>query len=605
MARMACFLRSLVSSASSLRRRQASGFGAERMILPCLLLLLTFSACAHAPQYTPKGFEESRSTRAQLEASMEPRRWAVVVGINKFDDPSFTPLKWAEDDAKDIAWALRHPNFGHFDRVITLTGSERTTRKAILDELLSLRNDLRRQDTLVIYFSGHGTMEFDKDGNPLLYLVAQDTRVADLFSTGLELNALRRYLTDLKPQRKVLILDNCFAGTGKSRISMSTRRRLEASPTVWQSLEGSMGQSEAVLMASTMGGVAQETDELRHATYSFYLLKALTDELTLADANQDGAVTAYEAHDYARLHTMEKTKREQIPEGYFRVIGRAEMFLSGKPNPERSQDAALVYAYGASRQTNATLEINGRAKGSFPGTVALEPGSHRLTIRDDAGRVLADNRLRIDKGQAWSLGLLLDELQGYRRFFSLNSGGFMQPMGESQVLWGTGAPRLGLTSGYRVRGGLLRGLSLSFDLGWSPTTPELLDVSTESHRTLFDAGLAVVLRRPLGRLQLGGGWAGSMLYVSPVKLADAARFTATTASIAEPWLMLPGGPVLWQGFSVNRQLTITLEERLGVFASSAELSNSAHAQELAWGNSFEAQPINLIPQVRLGVEFGF
>lgn len=574
-------------------------------LVALLLLLLTSVSCVHAPRYTAKGFEESRSTRAQLEASMEPRRWAVVIGVNKFDDPSFTPLKWAEDDAKDVAWALRHPNFGRFDRVITLTGSDRTTRKAILDELLALRNDLRRQDTLVIYFSGHGTMEFDKDGNPLLYLVAQDTRVADLFSTGLELNALRRYLTDLKPQRKVLILDNCFAGTGKSRISMSTRRRLEASPTVWQSLEGSMGQSEAVLMASTMGGVAQETDELRHATYTYYLLKALTDELSLADANQDGAITAYEAHDYARLHTMEKTKRDQIPEGYFRVIGRAEMFLSGKPNPQRNQDAALVYAYGTNRQSNATLEINGRAKGTFPGTVAVEPGTHRLTIKDDAGRVLADNRLRIDKGQAWSLGLLMDELQGYRRFFSLNSGGFAQPVGESRVLWGETAPRLGLTSGYRVRGGAFRGLSLSFDLGWSRTSPELLEVSTDTRRQVFDAGLSVVMRRPVGKFQLGAGWAGSLVYVTPVSLPEGARFTSGTASVAEPWLMLPGGPMLWQGYSINKQLTLTLEERLAVFASSSELSNSAHAQQLAWGNDFESQPVNVLPQVRVGLELGF
>lgn len=580
----------------------------------CLLASGLLSSCAHvapvpipAPEVpepgandlTTKGFEDARSTRAQLEANSAPRRWAVVIGVNHFDDPTYQQLRYADADARDMAWALKSPRFGNFDRVISLMGPDQTSRSNILTELSRLRNDLRRQDTLLVYFSGHGSMEFSADGHPLLYLITKDTRAADLWGTSIELTQLRAFLADLKPQRKVLILDSCFSGSGKSRISATTREHLESSNNVWDSLAMTMGQSEAVLMASTLGGVALESESLRHATYTHFLLKALTDERERADSNHDGAVTAYEAHDYARAHTLDFSKKGQIPEGYFRVIGRADMFLSGTPLPDASRDAALVYAYGNERKSGVRMEVDGRSKGEFPGTISVEPGERRITLTDERGRVVADNTLELSRGQSWSLGMLLEALQGYRRYFGLNLGGFIQSTGDADQLWGAGAPRLEVDSGYRMRGGPLRGLSLAMNLGYSPSWPSSAEVpGLEGPRHMLNLGVTTMLRRNVGHAQLGLGWHGEMLYVSGVSDGLASRLSGTTTSSltplpanAQPWLLLPGGPVLWYGIPLHKDLLLTLEARGNMV--SGDYSRTGEAS------------FNFVPSVLTGIELGF
>jgi len=560
--------------------------------------LLQGVGCAHqASTVSPKGFEAARSTRAQLKAGLEPRRWAVVVGINDFLDPTFDDLKHAEDDAREAARVLSHPRYGGFDRVFTLIGREQTSRDAILFELGRLRDSLRRQDTLVLYFSGHGTMEFSEAGEALLYLVAQDTRADDLWGTGIELGALRRFLSTLKPQHKILILDSCFAGAGKSRWSASVRDRVQKVPDLWQSLSATVGQSEAILMASTMGGVALEDDELGHGTYSYYLFQAMTTELLRADVDGDGAVSAYEAHDYARGMTMRRTDRKQAPEGYFRVIGQAELYLSGEPDPARAEEAALVYAYNDQGHSGLSLEIDGRSKGTFPRTVAVEAGRRQVVVRDADGHPVAQGRLSFAKGQTYSVGLLMDELKGYRRFFGVSTGGTAQLTGPVSTLWGEMTPRLGVTSGYRVRGGLLRGLALSFHGGWRVGRAELGDGvdSQPTTRLVLDAGTSLVLRRSIRKVQGGLGWHATATYVGSLggedPVTSAGGVNAEDFMRTQPWLVLSGGPVLWSAYALMPAMLLVLEAR----------------SDLSWGN-YSGTGIserNSDVRVNLGIELGF
>ncbi len=562
----------------------------------CVLFVAIVNAgCAPHLGVTRKGLEKSNATWEELEPGFAPRRWAVVIGIDDFDDPTFTRLRHARDDAREFARVLASERYGAFDRVITLVTPERTDRRSILFELSRLRGDVRRQDTLVVYFSGHGTLEMSEDGQPRLYLVARDTRLTDLAGTGIDVEALRTFLHSLKPQRKVLILDSCFAGAGKSRVANATRKQLKESVELWSRVAMSVGQSEAVLMASTLGGVALEDDSLRHAAYTYYLLNALTEDRAQADANRDGAVTAYEAHDFARVATMAHTEGEQVPEGYFRVIGRAEMYLSGAPDPEMAKEAALVYAYGGASARGMTLAIDGRSKGAFPRTVAVEPGDRRVEIRDAMGRVVADGRLRFARGQVYTLALLEEELLGYRRFFGMDVGGAIQASGPAELLWGKGAPRLAAVSGYRVRGGALRGLCVSFALGWTPATGgswvDAID-TTQRARNIVDLGTSIVMRRNVWKTQVGVGWHASATYVPAVASESGSRPAAQAEFLpSQTWLLLPGGPVFWQGTEIGRNILATTEVR----------------GSLVWGDYTDVgdQMPNLLITAVAGIEIGF
>lgn len=537
----------------------------EKWLFVSLMLLsigLTLTGCMTAQTARPKGFQETRSTRAELEESFAPQRWAVVVGVPSYRDPTWSRLRFTTNDADEVARVLKSPHYGAFHRIILLTTEELTSRESILTELRRLRSDLRRQDTLVFYFSGHGSLELNADGSPNFYLATSDSRSNDLWGTGIELNALREFLDDLKPQRKVMILDNCFSGQGKSRVASATKARLAGMADPFKGGGQMFGRSEAVLMASTFGGTAMEEDRLGNGTYTHFLLQALTSSSTAADVNQDGAVTAYEAHDYARKHTVEHTTGAQVPEGFFRVLGQAEIYLSGKPGPELAKASALVYAYGLSPGSSVTMSVDGRLKGTFPQTLAVEPGLHRLTVRDLSGRVLADGEAELKRGEVYPLGTLLEELQGYRRFFTLSLGGQAQ-QGFLTPIWGEQGLRVGLSTGLRVRSGALAGLTASFGGGWTGIeSGDWRAYSSDEHRSVFDLQSTWVYRRRLGPVQLGAGWQVQGNFTTAVAASENAGAVAPeTLRLLDRWLTVQTGPVLWQGLALQRNLLLRMEEQ--------------------------------------------
>lgn len=570
-------------------------------LLHATVLLLLLAGCLHADKARPlgsrasesrdKGFREARSTRAELEESFAPQRWAVVIGVPSYADPSWSRLKFATKDADEVARVLKDSRFGRFHRVLIFNTADTTRRDSILFELRRLKNDLRRQDTFVFYFSGHGSLELSRDGTLSYYLAASDTRANDLWGTGIELSALREFLDELRPQRKVMVLDNCFAGSGKSQVGETTFARLRGLQDPFRGASQMLGQSDAVLMASTLGGIAQEDDRLGHGTYTYYLLQALTSSQELADSNSDGAVTVYEAHDFARIRTVERTQNAQVPEGYFRTLGEADMYLSGQPSPALSKASSLVYAYGIERGSGMTLSVDGRAKGTFPRTIPIDPGRRRVTIADGGGRVLADGDLEFEKGRIYPISELMEELQGYRRFLGVEVGGMAQ-RGPAEKVWGSSASRVALTSGYRVRQGAFSGLALSLGFGWTPIyTGEWQEISRDESRTLLDAGARLVWRRPLGPLQAGAGWQVQGSYTSEAApLATSSPLNANALRLLDRWLTLSTGPVLWQGYALNKNLLIGLEERASWFYGSVDGSGAA--------SSFQGS-------LSLGVEMGF
>lgn len=555
----------------------------------CILfaLLCVSTACFHV-NTRPKGFQEVRSTRAELEESFAPQRWALVIGVPRYQDPTWSRLNYTISDAQELARVLRETRYGGFQRVILLTTPEQTTRTHILAELRRLRNDLRKQDTLVFYFSGHGSLELNGDGMAQFYLAASDTRTHDLLSTGIELATLRTFLEELKPQRSVMILDNCFAGTGKSRVTASTLTRLQQVKELFRSFHQLLGRSEAMLMASALGGLAQEDDRLGHGTYTHFLLQALTSSSSAADVNQDGAVTVYEAHDFARNRTVTHTQGTQIPEGHFRVLGQAEIYLSGTPGPELAKASALIYAYGLGPEGAVSISVDGNLKGTFPRTVPIAPGLRQLKIQDVSGKTLAQGELMLKRGHIYPMHEVIDALQGVRRYAGFELG-MQAQAGPLQQLWGSSAMRIGVLSGHRIRTGSLQGLTLGLSLGYTDVRlGEWKTYTTQQQRPVFDTSLRLILRKKLHPVQLGGGWhVQAELTPSVMEGLTEGTIRDPTQQLLDRWLTLQTGPIFWQGISLHHNLMLRIEERILWSHGSLNGSPAASSFQLSTGMGLE------------------
>lgn len=132
--------------------------------------------------------------------------WIVAVGINRYAHPALN-LQFAALDARDIAAALRQSLPLGGVHLTTLLDAK-ATRAGILAELRRLVKLAQPEDTVVIAYSGHGTLT---DGH--FYLVPHDLDPArNVKGQGISDEDLEAVLLPLQAKHVALILDACHSG---------------------------------------------------------------------------------------------------------------------------------------------------------------------------------------------------------------------------------------------------------------------------------------------------------------------------------------------------------------------------------------------------------
>lgn len=491
---------------------------------------------------------------------LEPRRIAILVGVDEYEHPSFPDLSFADADASAMADVVGSPQGGDFDRVVVLTRPETTTRAEILRQLRGVREDLERQDVFLLYFSGHGTLAAAEDGTGRLFLLPGDASPSDLAGTALDLEDLRDFLSGLRAERKALVIDACFHGDGKSVVNPDVAPRVDAllAGTSQTQVRG-LGAGEAHLFASTLGRPAFEDANLGHGVYTHYLVQAMTWGRATADLDSDGLLSAWEAHDFARSRTSAHTSGQQVAEASLRVVGTNDLLLAGDPDARISREKALLFHYGGSGSAFAgnTLVVDGVAKGIFPGTFAIEPGRHHLEIRDPDGRLGTDGYAEFDAGQAIDardLGVMVREdrlIQAFRA----GAGGGPPAWGP---LFGDGFVAIELQTALLAPRGKARGLGagVTVGAGISPTRRDL-DRLLQSGRGVFWLAGDVGWGRDLRRFRWRATWQLRATLVPVARLDETALRPEETG-----WLFLSTGPCLHAGVIVDRRLSFVVASAL-------------------------------------------
>ncbi|CAN5325472.1 hypothetical protein BH11CYA1_BH11CYA1_21150 [soil metagenome] len=138
-------------------------------------------------------------------------KWAIVVGISNFKDPSIN-LKYAAKDATDFRnFLIAKENF-KADHVLLLTDADATKAKIISKLGDGWLGKLAHKDDLVlVYVSSHGSASQEEVG--VNFLVSHDTDKYKLISTGLPMQWLTKIIQEqVKASRVVVILDVCHSG---------------------------------------------------------------------------------------------------------------------------------------------------------------------------------------------------------------------------------------------------------------------------------------------------------------------------------------------------------------------------------------------------------
>jgi S1-C subfamily serine protease len=227
----------------------------------------------------------------RLGAQTPPgKRYAVLVGINRYEHPNLVALRYAENDVAELADVLRGAGY----EVTLLTGSAgpdlRATKANVERRLRAAVERCRPPDTLVVAFAGHG-LQFG--GEPDSYFCPVDARpFRSEAGTFVSLGGVYREMERSFAGVKVLLVDACRNDPAAAR---GVRARGIDADTAPRPPRG-----VGALFSCSAGESALEDDRLKHGLFFHYLIRGLRREA----ADRDGEVTFEGLSAYVRKQVV-------------------------------------------------------------------------------------------------------------------------------------------------------------------------------------------------------------------------------------------------------------------------------------------------------------
>ena len=210
---------------------------------------------------------------------------AVVVGINKYKDPRVTQLKYASNDAQEIAHLLKHSKTFTAENV-TLLQNEAATRKAVREGVTNTFTSRSSDNNTIalFYFAGHGIVD---EQDKRILLGCYDVNATDPEGASIRLNDIYDLLLSTSAECVIAIIDACYSGhilVGNVDHHSAAERAMQAI----ELLRHKEGKTIAIFAASTSDQAARERPALGHGVFTYELLRGWGEG---AAQEQDGIVS--------------------------------------------------------------------------------------------------------------------------------------------------------------------------------------------------------------------------------------------------------------------------------------------------------------------------
>ncbi|MCY7368369.1 MAG: caspase family protein [Chamaesiphon sp.] len=306
----------------------------------------------------PVGVGASRFASA-LETGTA-KLWVLLIGVNQYQDPTFPALKYAAIDCQGIGIALAAATdpFPHKEFLIHNDLVEQTPSLARVEfSLRRLVAEAQVQDTILIYFSGHGVVEPIEQQT---VLCLSDTDRQHLLNTGLPIQVVLELLRHCAAHSQLLWLDACHSGnmrsleqSPKSRAGLEIDRhlrstesgRIQLNPST--QLLASLRQAVSnrgfyALLSCDEGQQSWEFPDLGHGVFSYYLMQGLNG----AAADDQGIIDADSLYRYVYRQTMQYIDRTNQQVRLVNQVKRERGELSRAPEYSHQTPKRIVSGVG-------------------------------------------------------------------------------------------------------------------------------------------------------------------------------------------------------------------------------------------------------------------
>jgi hypothetical protein len=216
---------------------------------------------------------------------------ALCIGISQYAGRNVLPSAVA-NDASDIAALLRDPAFCSYPPAqVHVLLNKQATKSAILTELAWLAREAAPDETVFVFFSGHGARSAITGQGHLVPVDVNATNIDGTCISGVELS---QALSAIKADRVVTLLDACHSGgTGDPKSSEVTSFPLGLADKDYDTLAEGAGR---VLMASSRATeVSYCQSGMRNSVFTTALLQALRGAAAIRN---DGHVRVFDVFHY-------------------------------------------------------------------------------------------------------------------------------------------------------------------------------------------------------------------------------------------------------------------------------------------------------------------
>ncbi len=150
--------------------------------------------------------ETSLPVVASNVITTEGNYYALLIGVNDYDDPEISDLDKPIADAKRLGDVLQQYYTFEPQNIQYLTNP---TRSEIIDALDKLRKTIGAEDNLLIFYAGHGYWDADTETGYWIPSNGRKSSTADWFRN----TTLTDQLRTIKSKHTLLVADACFSGS--------------------------------------------------------------------------------------------------------------------------------------------------------------------------------------------------------------------------------------------------------------------------------------------------------------------------------------------------------------------------------------------------------
>lgn len=230
-----------------------------------------------------------------------PALHIMTVGINEYENPELN-LNFGVPDARAVLNHFVKHHASLFQRMFKYELFNSQATQASIYNLLEVLSKIPPQDTVVIYFAGHGESLRDN-----WYFVPHDLTEpyvdAKLEENGISSSMLQLYIARIGAQKIFLMMDSCKSGAAVDVFSAYDDNRPFAL------LSRAVGIHIAAAAAKEQ--YAGELESLGHGVFTYILLEALNGKADLKPI--DGTISVQETLGYIREEMPQIVDQYNIP----------------------------------------------------------------------------------------------------------------------------------------------------------------------------------------------------------------------------------------------------------------------------------------------------